>query len=486
MGFLATSFAVEKGEKMKRRGAYVFQAALFFCCLAVSLHGASGKLALHADWASFRFDDKQSAWELYYAFPQNQVEYSLQDDGKYMFIANMKLKIFRDDSLLTIRGWRRQNTLDDTLSLSERTFFVDQIRLLLEPGDYRMVLIAEDHFHPGVSDSVELQTKIPAFPAGQLAVSDIELASKIRNNYPDSKDPFFKNTLYVMPSPERIFVKESPFLYFYLENYNLVQGIPEAEFDLEYRILDGDQKTVDEVKPVRRRRTNNTESRVEWGAVKVGELATGSYTLHVALSGAKGEWISKEVKFFVYNQERIQTQAPATAMDSEHLFLASSFSSMEEYALDDVFAKAIYITTGEERKQYKKIKDLDAKRRWLYRFWDTKNPVEGASPEVFYREYMRRVEYANTEFPAFNIAGWKTDRGRVYIMYGEPTFRYPFPNEPNLRPYEEWQYDNLQGGVMFIFADLNATREYRLIHSDMRGEISNDDWMAVLRSGQYR
>jgi GWxTD domain-containing protein len=347
-------------------------------------------------------------------------------------------------------------------------------------------VVAQDHHHPESMDSLELMVSVPEFSREKVCMSEVVVASQIKRNFKDEEDPFYKNTLRVLPNPARVFVPAKPFLYFYVELYNLQSGIEGSEFTLAYHVLDGDNNVVDEVKPMRRRRANNTETRVEWGALKVGRLITGSYTLHIALMAKDQAVTSKDIRFFVYNEERMQAQTPVAEVDTDKLFITSEFASMQEYTLDDVFEKARYITDSKDRRTFKKLKDIDEKRRWLFDFWDRKNPVEGISPLVFYREYMRRIRYADEEFAGFNLDGWKSDRGRVYIMYGDPSYRHRFPNQSNMRPYEEWHYDNLQGGVMFIFGDLNQTKEYRLIHSDMRGEITNNNWVEILESGQYR
>ena len=52
--------------------------------------------------------------------------------------------------------------------------------------------------------------------------------------------------------------------------------------------------------------------------------------------------------------------------------------------------------------------------------------------------------------------GWKTDRGRVLILYGEPNEIERFPNQMDKKPYEIWHYDDVEGGVIFVFADLSG------------------------------
>ncbi|MDZ7765279.1 MAG: GWxTD domain-containing protein [Melioribacteraceae bacterium] len=72
--------------------------------------------------------------------------------------------------------------------------------------------------------------------------------------------------------------------------------------------------------------------------------------------------------------------------------------------------------------------------------------------------------------------GYKSDMGRIYLSYGDPDRIERFPNESNLKPYEIWHYDNIEGGVLFIFGDLSGFSEYELLHSTKRGEMYDENW----------
>jgi hypothetical protein len=89
---------------------------------------------------------------------------------------------------------------------------------------------------------------------------------------------------------------------------------------------------------------------------------------------------------------------------------------------------------------------------------------------------MKRVEIANQRFTAMSRPGWKSDRGRVYLTYGEPSEIERFPNQTDSKPYEIWYYNELEGGVVFVFADITGFSSYQLVHSTLRGELRDDDW----------
>ncbi|HSD62676.1 MAG TPA: GWxTD domain-containing protein, partial [Ignavibacteriaceae bacterium] len=92
------------------------------------------------------------------------------------------------------------------------------------------------------------------------------------------------------------------------------------------------------------------------------------------------------------------------------------------------------------------------------------------------KEYFGRVEKANKLYTNIQRKGWKTDRGRVLLLYGDPSEIERYPNQVDTKPYEIWHYNDLEGGVIFIFADLTGFSDYQLVHSTKRGEIQDVDW----------
>jgi len=94
----------------------------------------------------------------------------------------------------------------------------------------------------------------------------------------------------------------------------------------------------------------------------------------------------------------------------------------------------------------------------------------------FKEEYLERVKVVDNKYKTFVKRGVETDRGRVYLQYGEPDEVDNYPNEYNMKPYEIWNYYSIEGGVIFIFGDITGYNNYELINSTKRGEIRDDTW----------
>jgi hypothetical protein len=76
--------------------------------------------------------------------------------------------------------------------------------------------------------------------------------------------------------------------------------------------------------------------------------------------------------------------------------------------------------------------------------------------------------------------GWKTDRGRVYILYGEPDEIERYPDSEGRKPFEVWRFQKIEGGVEFVFVDRWKNGNYELITSTKRGELQDPNWETLL------
>ena len=136
-----------------------------------------------------------------------------------------------------------------------------------------------------------------------------------------------------------------------------------------------------------------------------------------------------------------------------------------------------YIITDEERKAFKKLATDDERERFIEEFWRRRDPDPDTDENEFKEEYYERIAYANEHF-ASGMPGWKSDRGRIWIMYGKPDERETHPMGGNYErpsyegggststyPFESWFYRYLPGvgsGVEIEFVDPTGSGEYRI------------------------
>ena len=78
-----------------------------------------------------------------------------------------------------------------------------------------------------------------------------------------------------------------------------------------------------------------------------------------------------------------------------------------------------YIITPEEEAAFKQLSNDEERDQFIEQFWLRRDPTPDTPENEFKEEHYRRIAYANEHFAA-GIPGWKTDRGRIYIIWGPP------------------------------------------------------------------
>lgn len=104
--------------------------------------------------------------------------------------------------------------------------------------------------------------------------------------------------------------------------------------------------------------------------------------------------------------------------------------------------EVVYIISQKEREIFLQLTSNAQRNRFIKEFWEQRDPTPGTEKNEFRDEHYRRIEYANkwlgreTRKP-----GWKTDRGRIYILLGEPKQKRAIYSDQKLVPQELWFYD---------------------------------------------
>src|SRR5580692_4522626 len=137
----------------------------------------------------------------------------------------------------------------------------------------------------------------------------------------------------------------------------------------------------------------------------------------------------------------------------------------------------VYIISAEERSAFLHLQTNEEREQFIEQFWQRRNPDPDSAENTFKEEHYRRIAYANEHF-ASGIPGWKTDRGRIYIMWGPPdeidshpsggTYERPAAEgggETSTYPFEDWRYRYIEGignDIMIEFVDTTMSGEYRM------------------------
>ena len=432
------------------------------------------RVRLSADISRYRgVDDSTTHIEVAYAFPERSLTYK-SDSAGISGAVDVTLMVYLKDSLVHADRWLVPHTVADTGFLAREVNLVGLYAFQLRDGDYIFRLIGRDRHDPARRDSILVRVPVRAHGTVKPVLSDVELASSIRQGTKGGL--FYKNTLDVIPNVGGVYTEDQK-VYFYSEAYNLLGGGDTSDYYLRSNVYDAVGK---EIMSRERPKKRVSESTVIVDQFAVKSMRTGTYTLVLSLlDSGRTARSSSGRKFFVYN--------PTLGVDSSLLASSTSlpmpqYMSMDESELDREFDWTRYTAIDDEKSQYGKLgktKDaktpadvkaiVDAKRKFLSDFWRHREPG-------LREEYLARVAYANVNYRVLSRDGFRTDRGRVHIMYGMPDDFERHPNETETRPYEIWSYNNIQGGVIFVFVLRNTAGDYELVHSTHRNELHDENW----------
>lgn len=392
-------------------------------------------LGFDFDWSAFQHQGDSSRVEFYYALAYDQLTF--QPTENYLtalFTISFEMSglnnQFRESG--TIQKRARIKSFQEAAA-TQRTF-VDQFSIIAPPGLFEVKITAADSVHSGiVVDTIE----IPNFNQG-LRLSSIQLGTGVIT---DSTTGSFA----VIPNPGRRFRSgDNRKISAYFEIYGLKPD--SANFWVRYYLIKTNRSdTLLNSAPMARRKIGSS------GAVGVeltlNSLAPDTYILLVEVSDPGANHTVHTERELIIASEFI-----TTGITQPFQFQPSS--KEERY-----YRELQYIATPRELDYYQSLSD-SGKQAYLSWFWSRHNLTE----------FVRRMETADTRFKTARTPGIKTDRGKIYVKYGEPDAVERKSIEMDIKPREYWFY--YQQGLTFIFIDLRGEGNYRLAWTNSPDEPS--------------
>ncbi len=180
------------------------------------------------------------------------------------------------------------------------------------------------------------------------------------------------------------------------------------------------------------------------------------------------------------------TQAPADEVDPLKRTPTAKQKKEQKRSLNVELSKTykkwlnedvVWIITDEERAAFKQLSNDEERDNFIEAFWQRRDPTPDTEENEYKEEHYRRIAYANEHFAA-GIPGWKSDRGRIYIMYGPPDENDSHPSggsyqrpmeegggETSTYPFEDWRYRYLEGigqEIIIEFVDTCMCGDYHM------------------------
>ena len=144
-----------------------------------------------------------------------------------------------------------------------------------------------------------------------------------------------------------------------------------------------------------------------------------------------------------------------------------------------------YRLTPDQRTVLNEL-SIEGKLNFLDRYWLEQDDRPATQYNELRVAVITRYRYANQNFSTNESKndGWSTDRGRIFIKYG-PWDEIEDRQTPRLsNAYQIWYYRGVDEGLVFVFEDwMGHFSDFRLVHSNVEGEIRSDAWEDLLRQG---
>ena len=352
----------------------------------------------------------------------------------------------------------------------------DVRRYALPEGAYIVAIEAWD-----LTDSmsvINISQEVRILPAGSSAsISDIQLASTFKSE-PDQNSPFHKSGIYLEPLAFRFYYPSLHQLCVYLETYHA--DMLEGQAYLQYTVkpASGDiPAPITSYKKVKKEPISANIFQLD-----ISNLISGPYSLEASLyDGNRQLKDTKTILFSRLNPEGDSIYAENAATQFESGFVHDIPVDSLNYVLR-AMAPVVNSLDNEILNTLVKKGSEKAKQYFIYRYWTTRG---GKLAKPAFQNYMTVARVVDQTFASGFGYGFETDRGHVFLKYGQPNDVITVEDEPSAPPYEIWIYNDFpathQTNVRFLFYNPSLTKNgFELLHSTARGEVNNARWEVEL------
>jgi len=439
-----------------------------------SAHDAVGDLRMWSDCAAYRMTPglPNGYVEFYFELKRSDLEFRFVED---VIRADVFTWVHVVDSLgapIDSVGSGFVSVVADSAELLDTNFtHFFACWLELPPGSYRTRAVVVDLTDKSSSEAV-YDFRVRDFSANSLMLSDVEFGYDIVRMPPDTvtraQDVLVKNQYKVYPDCRGIIAPSRPRLCFYLEAYNLATATAgDTGYSVAFSIVPTDGTPARELPA--QTLTRPGSSAVLASAINVRDLSTGVYRFRAEVTDPiLAQTVAIEKPFYVVSR------------------VTDTLTDEENEQLRTIMA---YIARPGEMQTFDNL-NTTGKANFMAQFWKDRDPSPETPVNEFRDEHLRRLNFANDKFSVGfrdRTDGWRSDQGRVYIVYGPPDQIDRFPFTSGSEAAEKWSYESLpnQGSAYFLFVDENGYGDFRLVTSSARGEKRDPTWDQRVQSGEF-
>lgn len=431
------------------------------------------------DIAQFKQDDRSNRVELHLAVSDTQFVYKKE---------NGVLRGYVDFTVLCVSGLDTvdkqsltfQSTLIGRQDTNRRTM-VQFRTMVLKAGRYTLYVKAIDRQRTSRSDSVKIPLFVRSFSTARAGISDILICDVTGDSSVSGRT---LGTLKPVTIPSKELSGEMPVLRSYVELYPPIASIVRSDgtaksgdsITVNYAIQDAARRPILDMSCAF---AADSQAIPHFFEQPVHILPSGVYYLVASVANSanvSADTIQTTKKFYIINPA--YPPELSDLFSEDQLFLNSEFATMSMQRIEEEYEKAKRVGPEMELVSFQQLSTLNAKQKFIFRFWYHKDPNPSTIVNERYEDFKKAVEHAKLNFAnSFSPRGWDSDRGRVILRYGFPTnINRVVYNYDGAFPHETWEYDNVQGGVIFVFVDKRGSGNVTLVHSTALNEHRDEQW----------
>ena len=385
----------------------------------------------------FIFNSMNSV-DVYYSLSNDLFTFVRTQQDKFVSHYELSLMINDDDGFQLLGNTFRDSLVAET-EMESRVTNASKARLYstaLPPGKYTIELNILDieSAHPVVFTR---KFEVADYYKDKLSISDLQFAGLIS---PEASPDASKLGVNVVPNLMRAYGEDHSAMYVYYEVYTA--GLPNTEKPMKvtYKIKSAGGKEIvkkEEILP-RQGATGIYSRRFD---TKV--FSQGAYTLEV---NVRDEDVRKTARMKGVFYVSWRYLLPLT--------------NAKNYR--EILEQLKYIGSKEEMKTLNDLKKADSNEQQgaLMAFWKNRDPTPGTQKNENMLLYYGRIDFANRNFTAGIGKGWKSDQGRIYVIYGSPNEIERRSMEAGTQPYQVWHYTSIARS--FVFVDFDGYGRYEL------------------------
>ncbi len=340
----------------------------------------------------------------------------------------------------------------------------------LPAGSYNCVLELGDI----IAKTDLIKTSFPlnvTEPKDKTFLSDIIIASSAVKS--KSQTVFTKGEYEIIPQIGTFYTPDMSTLPAFIEIYNLNNNHKAVElvYSIENAIT---LKTEPNTLHSKTYKGNEITQFIT--PIDISKLGTGKYNLQFQLKDDEGNILDSKIYTFD-RQNDLEIN-----LDPKNIILDPAFqASVPKDSLKFYLGSLLPICPPAQQKFL--LKELKNKenteediRKLFQAFWIETSPT---SPYEGWLKYKLQVQKVEENYRTGNLAGYETDRGRVYLQYGAPSRTFDREMSSSELPWEIWEYNKIGNfsNRKFLFYNPDLVNNHMvLLHSDMLGELKNPRW----------